>query len=790
MSTSSSAAAQAPASVPGGNAPAPAQTSSGGVSTMAPLQATEAPINAPSFEVPRLPPDAGYDRTPYAQVHLSYILPHFFRRLCRIQRVLYRTTHGLAETPAKLWVSNVEDCNGNSLPFFPGFVAKPVRDSNSDHDITAPPKSIAHRYADGHLGPGDPCEHAQNYDEEHPYLAFMRRPGPDAASKFACYLPVLEQGTCLFQAATGKYCAEPAFLAALRDENAARESEILRLRPLTASWLSVHRSRPNYPTPDDLGRLAQPSTAAQYIDLVTHVQRGLRCKLAWVTMAQLLADDHGKLSLDELRKRGPPDARVEFLGAWINTASEHDAWWLIIRGRVPAYVASGTQEENAQEASDRAAIVRALPTRAIHPAVANRGLVATSGYIAPTPDVPLYATPDFASAKMQGWRQVPVLRHHVVDVPGFEHGWVQSPPVPPASTTRSRQYFMLGEDWEGNPCFLLRSKDKASSASSSNVAAYDVEGGRKYWLKHVTPMHGLVDTHKFGFPLPRLPHYYTAIIDSVDASDYKSMQSARWVYLEANPGERFAGQVALRPARAPELDEETLSLDEDDDLYGEEWEGLPGVPSRAAIRSSDTPTVPTPAMPRVASPMVVDPAPPYETIEEINEAQREFEQWQTRFPVDSWRHEHYPKPSRLAPRPRGRFAHYVRIRPEGDMSWAEVLRRLRDDVGLRDIEIDHIFQARIDHHNVFGVIVPASVLAENLVREINTHGLHHEAASARVLTLLATPTTSTSPASRGSSSGRQLACSLTLAHALVPPLAGKAVSPRVPRPSPFALPDL
>ena len=55
---------------------------------------------------------------------------------------------------------------------------------------------------------------------------------------------------------------------------------------------------------------------------------------------------------------------------------------------------------------------------------------------------------------------------------------------------------------------------------------------------------------------------------------------------------------------------------------------------------------------------------------------------------------------------------------------------------------------------------------------------------------MATPTPSTSPASRGSSSGRQLACSLTLANALVPPLAGKAISPRIPRPSPFALSDL
>ncbi|KAL1657574.1 hypothetical protein GGF50DRAFT_121736, partial [Schizophyllum commune] len=498
-----------------------------------------------------------------------------FRRHRRTQRVTINTTNGFVERSALLWSPNITSNNLSDIPFFPGLHSDPMRATlpSVQIDLSAPADDRTQRYADGHLGPGDPCEHAQYYRPAAPYLAFVRRSGPDVAQRFASYKPLFEGGASVYDPRSGAYRAAASFVHALREENTSYEADISRLRPSTVTWIEFYAARPLFPSPSDISRLSDALAPDAYIDHATRVQRGLRLKMAYATMAKLIAEDHGRPAIRDLRSRGPPDANMEYLGLWINTAPEWEGLWFLIRGRVPVYVASRGSGSNTVDTKTLADLVSALPERSVSRSVADAATPLRSEEAPPPPDVPEYTTPDFAPPHIQGWKEQPALEHHVLDHPDYPYGWVQAPPVPRARTSANRDNFILSSDWDGRPCFILMSDGRASSHTVANyVFLYDVENRRRYYLRVYPQIHGLVEPEVFGYPIPRLPHFTCEHLNSVDKDDYKVLPAGRWGYRVANPGEQYPGRAPLRPAAgAPVqtidprlLDEETISLGNDD----------------------------------------------------------------------------------------------------------------------------------------------------------------------------------------------------------------------------------
>ncbi|TRM56333.1 hypothetical protein BD626DRAFT_575794 [Schizophyllum amplum] len=342
---------QAPSGVP---APGASMSGSGGATATAGPAASPAPAWPLTFRQPRLPSIANYDRTPVADVQLGWVLPWSFRVIHRVQPGYTQDSLDADPVSVGLWSCNIVPISSSTsahIPFFPGIVFDPIRLDPSE-DITAPATNVSQRYADGHLGPGDPCEHAQYYRPGYPHLAFVRRTSPDLAGRYPSYRVVFHSGNTEVEASANQCCATSAFVDALLTENAEHETVMLRLADVTGqAWPDVATHRPSYPSESDIRMLRSLASMDDYVDLVTHVQRGLRVKLAWIELARLLQEDGRRLPVQELRWRGPLDANMSFLGVWINTAPLDEGLWLYIRGRVPAFVAAPSRTpSSAQDA--------------------------------------------------------------------------------------------------------------------------------------------------------------------------------------------------------------------------------------------------------------------------------------------------------------------------------------------------------------------------------------------------------------------------------------------------------
>ncbi|KAL1684908.1 hypothetical protein GGG16DRAFT_119360 [Schizophyllum commune] len=795
MPRTPAAAAPSRSEAPGVSAPRSTEPAGGSSSAGGPSRASQAPrasigprastapatnpiASAPqTLDHPRRATVYMYYHAPYAVLHLSWMMPWFYRRHRRVQRVLINSANGFVEKQALLWSSNITSDTISDIPFFPGLVSDPVRATapSAQIDLTAYADDRTQRYSDGHLGPGDPCEHAQYYRSGAPYLAFVRRSRTPTTQHLASYRTLFEGGASVYEPRSGAYRASASFVQDLREENSSYEADIVRLRPSTVTWIDFYSARPLFPSPSDISRLSDVMSPDAYIDHATRVQRGLRLKLAYATMAKLVAEDHGRPPVKDLRSRGQPDANMEFLGVWINTAPEWEGLWLLIRGRVPVYVASIVAGSNSADTKALTDLVSGLPERTVPRAIADAAAPLRSDTIPPRPEVPEYSTPDLAPPHVQGWMEQPALAHHVLDHPDYPFGWVQSPPVPRARTSSNRDNFILSSDWKGDPCFIHMSDARAQSHSVANyIFLYDLENRRRYYLRVYPQVHGLVEPEIFGYPIPRLPHYVCAHTNSTDRGDYKLVPAGRWGYKTANPGDQYVGRVPLRPALgAPVhtvnprlLDEETISLgdeDCDDDTFAEDYAMFMGgrpptaaaAPNQAGSSSatlvsgalaSDSTFVagvaaparrpPSPIPMEVDTPSAARAAPgaaPAPSSVELGDAMRAFVAWQMAFPEGSWRREHHPRPSRLAPADRGRFAYHARISLGRNSSWSTFLTAFTQDERLRGIEVDHVFRASVNDSTAIGVIVPAAVLREQLVSMINRYGLNGQVAHAETL---------------------------------------------------------
>ncbi|KAL1743633.1 hypothetical protein HDZ31DRAFT_64882 [Schizophyllum fasciatum] len=544
----------APSRSSGGQAPAPGSSGGDGAAAMASEP-------SPVFDESRLISFAHYDRLPLAFIPLLWSLPWFFRIVQRIQRALVAELPDPIETNVRLWSCNVGPSSSGeppAVPFFPGYFVHHAMRPQSTIDVTAPAASSSLRHADGHLGPGDPFEHAQYYRADVPYAAFVLRSTPDLRANHPAYRRVMDDGVLVYNSPLQRYSITAVFATQLLALNGTVTEEIHRVRPFAHHWPSLADSCPSFPSDSDIRRLITPAPFAAYLDLLTHVQRGLRAKSAWAQAAGRLHLDQGFPTVDELRKCGPPDADPRYLGVWINTAPELEGLWLLIRGRVPVYVAEQSTSDDEVSVS-LTALIHLLPTRSISELVADRAILQRSSEVPsrapveqPTPFNSFLTHP-----AALGWRSQPSMEHHVIDDPGYPYGWIQAPPVPPARSSRKWQVWAESfyfSDLATIPCFMSMSLARAKDLVEDPVVLYDEENSRKYFLASRPEHYGLVDVEIFGLPLPRWRHFIPEHPTDVDLDKLKPAKAGRWVYTAANPGQHHAGRVQTRPAFMPSPD--------------------------------------------------------------------------------------------------------------------------------------------------------------------------------------------------------------------------------------------
>ncbi|KAL1658197.1 hypothetical protein GGF50DRAFT_121092 [Schizophyllum commune] len=596
-----------------------------------------------------------------------------------------------------------------------------------------------------------------------PYAALLLRPTEALRAKHPAFRRVLDNDICVHDASSRRYSATAAYVMQLASLNEAQEEEIARYRSAAAHWPAVIGSRPSFPDASDIRQLIESVPFAAYLDHLTHIQRGLRAKLAWIEQARRLSEDDCWLDMDELRRRGPRDADMKYLGFWANTSTEREGLWLLVRGCVPLYVAEPASD-SAAPTTTLSTLVKLLPSRSVPDTVADQALSSKSTYVPVRPVVeqPTAWNTFFTHARHLGWRPDPVLEHHVVEVPGFEHGWIQTPPVPVKQSSRNWERWILSvyepAPKQTAPCFFHVSKGRAKSEMELDeddyFSMYDDENTRLYLLPEKPTYHGLVEPEVFGYPLPRLPHFFPDHPSSSALHELHAKTMGRWVYSRANPGELHAGLVQLRPApalptrRPSAVEDDRVTLN--DGLYeGSDWNAMPDWHAIGYGRRPTTTPVPqvaagptpaeAPQAARAPSPMQVDSRSEARRSlgpndrDHLSDVTRDFNDWQIAFPMGRWEHEP-GRTSRLKPEPRGRFAHYVRIAPRSSLSWRELLRGLTRAACFREVEIDYAFRAEVDGRDVFGVTLPDFRMAESFVATLHRQGVDGIDVDARVLT--------------------------------------------------------
>ncbi|KAL1758360.1 hypothetical protein FB107DRAFT_271977 [Schizophyllum commune] len=609
---------------------------------------------------------------------------------------------------------------------------------------------------DGHLGPSDPFEHAQYFRLDIPYAAFVLRATDALRANHPAYRRALDPSIVVLSAGVNSHSTTAAFVVALQGMNDSLHAEMSQLLPAAREqWSALADSQPSFPADADIRQLVKPAPFAAYVDHFTHVQRGLRAKLAWTEAVKRLSEDQGMPSMEELRKRGAPLADMRFLGVWVNTTPEHAGLWLLLKGRVPIYVAEQVKELK-EPIPPSHILLHSLPSRSLGAEVADRALRSRSSYLPPRYPVeqPTTMNAYLTHAGCLGWRPTPQMERHVVDVDGFPHGWIQAPPIPNAKTERSwdvwaQSFYYDGEDRV--PCFLKVSRERATEMVEDSFCLYDEEDTRLYFIDGRPEYHGLVDFEVFGMPIPRYRHFYPSHPDDNDLALFSCRPAGRWGYASANLAQRHGGRVQVRP-NAPS----TSSASRLSSMRSKES----AVPAPSAARSTAAASVPPAARPAAASvppaarpaalpmvpsaarersqaatPMDVDPpARPLSPPVSEEAVLRSFTDWQLEFPPHRFTHEPRPR-SRLQPQQRGRFAYHVRVAPRHELSWARVLRALVNTPAYRAYEFDFAFRALEGSRSVFGFTLPDEQLARSFVATLHRQGLAFTSIDARVLSL-------------------------------------------------------
>ncbi|KAJ7163160.1 hypothetical protein C8R46DRAFT_1221949 [Mycena filopes] len=230
--------------------------------------------------------------------------------------------------------------NSSRVPHFPGAHA---RDCRIGSNYIPPPSE---RRVDGHLGPKDPTRNPQPYQENEPWLAFVRRQDPyELIDIDVAYVKVYDVWkTHALDGLYGYLC--PRFIQFLSDEHRDQDKEIARLssRPIRSGIRSWANWAKYVPFDEDFKNLGVITRFDNAVDLVTKIQRLLLEKRAWCAMVDSYPyTDQQWTSQDrliqQLAKKPVVPADDQFIGVWINgQAAPLDVLWFLTAARIPCFV--------------------------------------------------------------------------------------------------------------------------------------------------------------------------------------------------------------------------------------------------------------------------------------------------------------------------------------------------------------------------------------------------------------------------------------------------------------------
>jgi hypothetical protein len=440
--------------------------------------------------------------------------------------------------------------NANRIPVYPGtppawFSMKPP---------------LSHPRTDGSGGRFDWTLVPQHLDPSKFHHPFIKRP------EYGSGLVEFEYLTSVWQSSPGEL--SEAFIMRLLDRaNRLEGSRVSSLSTIPSTWRLLSYLVDTRPTPDEIVQFRGLRNWDACISGVTHIQRLLREKAAWLSLIESLSASEWTFAVTP--SRFIPKSRPDLMGSWVNGGkSEHIRW--LLHSRVPCYIIHqyrdgvdfGHQalerrsrhvfssfcppdtwhlrpEVNAYEHiairnGTRWADESNLPPCGIsvrgNPAQLARSASHEHGYVRPISDRYIPPEPDVGSID---WPCEVVYPSHVP--------WHRPPPVRRAWDGRWLRF--AEEELESTDDGTVM-RDRGFNFKGRDLCGpyFDREHGRQlYFLEEPSIPEGVVDVNTYGQPVPY--YRFAEMASQGQPAPIRFVERSRWMYLQEKPAKT---EVILR----------------------------------------------------------------------------------------------------------------------------------------------------------------------------------------------------------------------------------------------------
>ena len=192
------------------------------------------------------------------------------------------------------------------------------------------------RRFDGHLGRFDPTKNPQHYDPQLPWLPFVRRERITPFTIESAPLAIAWVSSSPRNGMEDLGRLDTALLIQLTTRNIELDAAISTMTIVATIKQEYWDDKPNYPTESEIRGLGGEHHFADAVDLVAHVQRGLKLKNAWIRAMNIIVEERREATTNDWLTE-TPFAVEDILGMWINGAKEEDVYWLL-KHKVPCFI--------------------------------------------------------------------------------------------------------------------------------------------------------------------------------------------------------------------------------------------------------------------------------------------------------------------------------------------------------------------------------------------------------------------------------------------------------------------
>jgi hypothetical protein len=208
--------------------------------------------------------------------------------------------------------------NATKIPVYPG---KPP----AGFSMTPP---LAHPRSDGSGGRYDWTVVPQHFDRRHPHHPFIRKPSESVIE----FQPLTQ---FWLASGSGGQLSDEYCNSLLDRANDLEQQRVLKSKSIPSGWSCILALVDEHPTENDISHFRGTTDWETCVHGLTYIQRQLREKDGWLSMISALRYTKWDLAVSSDGQIQRADEN--YIGVWVNGASEMDVRWFLHLG-IPCFI--------------------------------------------------------------------------------------------------------------------------------------------------------------------------------------------------------------------------------------------------------------------------------------------------------------------------------------------------------------------------------------------------------------------------------------------------------------------